>query len=180
MILTTKEDKKPLVMFHATNKTWGNIQTLDGQDAEQIVLDTLPKFYRGVYANNLTIMEPFQEKAGKTTMNYAGIKGGIIERIFQKDENEFNKIRLEKETADTVVIEEDSLITYGIPANEAIIATNDHNCGLEQCSDILTRKEDSPNEPKHKLNQGFLEELTEKISENLREKGKVMGGVKTL
>ena len=97
-------------------------------------------------------------------MNYAGIKGGIIERIFQKDDNEFNKIRLEKETADTVVIEEDSLITYGIPATMAIIATNDHNCGLEQGSDILTRKEDSPNEPKHKLNQEFLEEITEKTT----------------
>merc|ERR1712020_142874 len=97
------------------------------------------------------------------------IRGNTVERNFQEDDNEFNKLRLKNETADSVVIEKDSLIAYGIPASEVIITTNDHDCGLKHCSNILKQKEDSPQESKHKLNHEFIKEITDRISENLRE-----------
>ena len=40
---------------------------------------------------------------------------------------------------------------------------------MKHCSNILKRKGDSPHETKHKLNHEFIKEITDKISDNLRE-----------
>ena len=72
LTIQIEEDKKPLVMIESTKEAEIKLKTLEGEDAKEVVLDTLPAFYKEVYTSNLTILESFEEKEVHTDMDYAG------------------------------------------------------------------------------------------------------------
>ena len=40
----------------------------DGEEAKEVILDTLPMSYKGVYTNNLAVLEPFEEKRSQNLL----------------------------------------------------------------------------------------------------------------
>ena len=40
----------------------------DRKEAKEVILDTLPKSYKGVYTNDLDILEPFEEKRSQNLL----------------------------------------------------------------------------------------------------------------
>ena len=59
-------------MIEPTQKTQERLKQKNGKKVKEVILDTLPMFYNGVYTNNLTVLGLFEEKEVKTSMDYAG------------------------------------------------------------------------------------------------------------
>ena len=176
-----EEDKKPLVMIEPTQKTQGRLKGKDGKEVKEIILDTLPMFYKGIYTNNLTVLGPFEEKEIKTSMNYAGqvlnlvapvvkckhlsknfhIREGRIERDFRNG----TKIKVHNETDEPIVLGKGSLIAYAVKAEEAIITANEEECGRKYCNQAESHT------PKDLLkpDQGFINNLRSRIAETIQE-----------
>ena len=176
-----EEDKKPLVMIEPTQKTQGRLKGKDGKEVKEVILDTLPMFYKGVYTNNLTVLEPFEEKEVNTSMDYAGqvlnlvapvvkckhlsknfhIREGRIERDFRNG----TKIKVHNETDEPIVLGKGSLIAYAVKADEAIITENEEECGRKYCNHAESHT------PKDLLkpDQGFIDNLRSRIAETIQE-----------
>ena len=108
-----EEDKKPLVMIEPTQKTQGRLKGKDGKEVKEVILDTLPMFYKGIYTNNLTVLGPFEEKEVKTSMDYAGQVLNLVDPVVKckhlSKNSHIRKGRVEQ------------LIAYAVKAEEAII-----------------------------------------------------------
>ena len=181
LTIQIEEDKKPLVMIEPTEKAEIKLKTLEGENAEEVVLDTLPAFYKGVYASNLTILEPFEEKEVHTDMDYAGqvmnlndsntrcyqlsknyeMINGAIEKNFQAE----NVLKIRNDTGDNLTIEKDSLVAYAIQAEEAMITLEGQECGRKHCNHVLL---ENTSDEILKPDEYFVNHMIRIISEELR------------
>ena len=57
-----KEKEKPLVKIEPTKESEVKLKTLEGEDAKEVVLDTLPRTYERIYTSNSTVVEPLEGK----------------------------------------------------------------------------------------------------------------------
>ena len=60
LIIQLKEKGKLLVKIKPTKKSEIKLKTLQGEDAKEVVLDTLPRTHERVYTSNSTVVEPLE------------------------------------------------------------------------------------------------------------------------